>query len=217
MGYIETKPVEKVIRKLFRQKDTVTFWEMVEGGFPLEEDLSYADVLARENDDREANLYQYELALDNALRNYLYMGCAYPVEWRDILDGFVERSREERAWELSERGLPEEGVVEFHSNARVRDVIELVYLGDGWSETPREYRQEFASAICRALNGWTKPTPPWLDQPATIRRKTAFVACQMVVVEWALPQLEDANEARKVEWKAGKSLFDASYIGGLDL
>ena len=39
----------------------------------------------------------------------------------------------------------------------------------------------------------------------------------MVVVEWALPQLEDANEARKVEWKAGKSLFDAPYIGGLDL
>ena len=70
MGYIHTKPVEEVIRKLFQKKDTVTFWEMVVEGFPLAEPLSYSDAIATQNEDRKGRQAQYELALDTTLRNY---------------------------------------------------------------------------------------------------------------------------------------------------
>lgn len=214
MGYIHTKPVEEVIRKLFRKKDTVTFWEMVVEGFPLAEPLSYSDAIATQNEDRKGRQYQYELALDTALRNYFYMGCVYPAEWRDALDDFVSEARELRACELQERGLPEETTLVFYSNAQVRALFGSM---DGWSVTPHCYKSEFASAICRALNGWTKPTPPWLNRGAAFQNKTSIIACQQVLVYWALPA-EDADEiARPVKWKAGKSLFEAPYLDGVDL
>jgi hypothetical protein len=212
MGYIHTKPIEEVIRKLFRKKDTVTFWEMVVEGFPLKKPLSYSDDIDMQNN--KNRLSQYELALDIALRNYLERGYVYPAAWRDVLDGFVSEARELRAFKLEERGLPEETTLAFYSDDQVRALFERM---NGWSQTPRCYMSEFASAICRALDGWTKPTPPWLDQSAAFQNITSIEACKRVLVDWALPA-EDADEyARPVEWKAGKSLFDAPYVDGVDL
>lgn len=171
MGYIQTKPVEEVIRKLFRQKDTVTFWEMVEAGFPPKGGLSYSDAVAMGKGDREGRLEQYELALDISLRGYSNLGFVYPAQWRDILDEYVK----------------------FDPQGRVE------------------------MAIRRALEGWTTPTPPWLDQPNVLQKTADFWECHTVLVERALPEDENANEARKVAWKVGKSLFDAPYIGGVDL
>jgi hypothetical protein len=214
MGWLHTKPVEEVIRKLFRKKDTVTFWEMVVEGFPLAEPLSDSNTIETQNEDRKKRQYLYELALDTALRNYLAMGCVYPAEWRDVLDDFVSEARELRAFELQERGLPEETMLAFYSNAQVRALFESI---DGWSVTPHCYKSEFASAICRALAGWKKPTPPWLNRSAAFQKKTSIEACQRVLVYWALPA-EDADEiARPVKWKAGRSLFDAPYVDGVDL
>ena len=90
MGFINTKPVEKVMRNVFRKNKVATFWDIVKAGLPLAETISYSDGVALESNDDEERLYQYELALDLCLKNYHAYGLVYPVKWRAILEQYVD-------------------------------------------------------------------------------------------------------------------------------
>ena len=77
-------------------------------------------------------------------------------------------------------------------------------------------RRMFAGAIRRVLAGWRKSAPPWLGKRRQIEKNADWRACHCVLIDFALPW-EHAENARHVKWKAGRSLFSAPFIEGVDL
>ena len=214
MGYIKTNPVETIVRQLFSHKGKATFLEMVEAGFPLKDCLSYSDAEAKEKNDRDGRLYQYELALDVTLRNYLYDGLVYPAAWREMLTNFLENAHYYVVDDTSELELDGGVATDLQSPEAVRAAVAAV---DEVNTLPNCYPKIFAGAIQRTLDNWTSVTPPWLDKGcACIAKNPDWQACHQELIVRTLPW-QDAEDARPVMWKCGQSLFAAKFIGGVDL
>ena len=58
--------------------------------------------------------------------------------------------------------------------------------------------------------------PAVAGQRRRIEKNADWRACHCVLIDFALPW-EHAENARHVKWKAGRSLFSAPFIEGVDL
>ncbi|MCE2862660.1 MAG: hypothetical protein LW690_09425 [Opitutaceae bacterium] len=206
MGFINTKPVEQVMRDVFRKNKVATFWDIVKAGLPLAETISYSDGVALESNDDEERLYQYELALDLCLKNYHAYGLVYPVKWRAILEQYVDMANVFGKLNGVVNGI------NFTSNARLE---ESYSRWKGFDDPPYE---TFAGAISRVLNGCRDSAPPWFEKNDRYRGKISMRASIAVVNYFALPEDEYANEvARPSQWIASERIFDAPHLVGFDL